>query len=101
MKAIAQSMASSDIDVQKIQELYKNIVGADNLANGSIIVAATHFLSDTESTHAHGLDHVPVGYIIIDKDVAGDIYTSQVADATNIYLKNNISGTVTVTILVF
>ena len=100
MKAIAQSMATSDINVQKTQGLYKSIVGVNNPANGVILSATTDGSINTESTHAHGLDHIPSGFIVIGKDKAGDIYTSQAADATNIYLKCTVV-TVAATVIVF
>lgn len=61
----------------------------------------TNAVADTEDAVAHTLDKIPSGFIVVNKDKAGDFYQSGTTwTASNIYLKCN-AASVTVSILVF
>jgi len=61
----------------------------------------TNGIADTEDTVAHGLGRTPVGFLVVDKDKAGDVYDGGTAwTDTNIYLKCSVA-TVAIVILVW
>jgi len=69
--------------------------------NAKYQVYTSNATPDAEDTIAHGLGRTPVGFIVIDKDKAGDIYDGGTAwTDTNIYLKCAVAS-VTATVLVF
>lgn len=56
---------------------------------------------NTEFTVAHTLKRTPIGYFVIRKDKAGDVYDGSTAfDASNIYLKSSVAS-VTMTLYIF
>ena len=79
----------SDVDANKVP---RNTMENEDLTQllalkGNFISGVQNGTGNTESAFAHGLGKIPRGYIIIDKDRAGDIYTSKAASDTYIYLK--------------
>jgi len=115
---IADVTAVPEIENEPTGKVYAWL-DADNLADLSITlgdasdgspvgkldaryqVYTTNATPDTEDTIAHGLGRTPVGYVVVCKDKAGDVYKGTTAwDGTNIYLKCSIAS-VAVTILVF
>lgn len=65
------------------------------------VTVTTPGTPDTEFSVAHGLGVVPTGFLVIDKDKAGDTYRGTTAwTAEQIYLKNDVA-TVALTLLVF
>lgn len=68
-----------------------------------LVTVTTDATPDTETAVAHTLGKVPTGYILIGKDLAGDVYTSTGGTAwttTNIYVKCTVAS-VTVKLIVF
>lgn len=68
---------------------------------GQFLTYTTNGTKDTEDTIAHNLDSIPVGYIVVSKNKAGDIYqqatTGTAWTSSNIYLKCSVAS-VTVTL---
>lgn len=56
------------------------------------VSGTTDGVANTETTHAHNLNRTPVGYIIISKDKAGDIYDSAAHTSTVIKLKCSVAS---------
>ena len=62
--------------------------GSDNI-DGVMITAAFTVGANSDQTFTHNLGRVPVGYIVLSKSAAGDVYTGSVsATATQITLRN-------------
>jgi len=71
------------------------------LLNAIYQVYTSNVTPDTEDTIVHGLGRIPVGFLVVDKDKAGDIYDGGTAwTDTNIYLKCSVA-TVAAVILVW
>ena len=69
----------------------------------AVYVAYTsHATANTEDTVTHNLGRVPVGYLVIDRDKAGMVYSSNKAawTTTTMRLKCDVAST-TATLLVF
>ena len=64
-------------------------------------VKVTTGAADTEFTVAHGLNSVPLGYLIVSRDKAGVVYNSTTAWTNeNIYLKCSVA-TVVLVVMIF
>lgn len=63
---------------------------------GQFITYTTNGTKDTEDTIAHNLGSIPIGYIVVSKDKAGDIYqrasTGTAWSSSNIYLKCSVAS---------
>ena len=60
---------------------------------GEFQVITTHATPDTETAYAHTLGAVPIGYIVLNADKAGVIYSGGSAwTATNIYLRSDVAS---------
>jgi hypothetical protein len=73
--------------------------GDDGMQNGNIEGEWQEFttaLADAEYTLAHGLESVPLGYIVVSQNKAGTLYqmhdTGTAWTSTNIYLKCNVAS---------
>lgn len=64
---------------------------------GQFITYTTNGTPNTQDTVAHSLGSTPVGYIVVSKNKAGDIYTGSASDVSNLYLKCSVAS-VTVTL---
>ena len=75
---------------------------AGNLDAQYVDVATTPGVADTEFTVVHGLQRVPVGYIVVRKDKACDVYDSSIGSWTDslMFLKCTVA-TATVKLIVF
>lgn len=50
--------------------------------------------ADAETAVPHGIGEVPIGYIVLNQDKAGILYSSATAwTSTNVYLKSSVSAT--------
>ena len=63
---------------------------------GQFITYTTNGTPNTEDTIAHNLGSIPIGYIVVSKSKAGDIYqqasTGTAWSSTNIYLKCTVAS---------
>jgi hypothetical protein len=75
---------------------------AGNLDAQFVDIATTPAIADTEFTVIHGLKRVPIGYIVVRKDRACDVYDSSIGSWTGslMYLKCNVAAA-SVKLLVF
>lgn len=64
-----------------------------------IVTYTSNATPDTEDSVPHDLRKVPVGYIVIGKDLAGDVYDSAAHSATDLKLKCSVAS-VTITLIV-
>src|SRR5258708_24601490 len=71
---------------------------------GQFITYTTNGTPNTEDTVAHSLGSIPVGYIIVSKSKAGDIYqqarTGTAWSTINIYLKCTVASVVVTLFLI-
>ena len=62
--------------------------------SGGFVVFTSSATANAEDIVAHGLSSTPVGYIVINKDKAGVLYSSTTtANTTNIYFKSDTATT--------
>ena len=66
------------------------------------VAYASNAIANTEDTVTHNLGRIPIGYIVVDRDKAGVIYSSNKGawTTTTMRLKGNVASTAT-TLLVF
>lgn len=64
-----------------------------------IVTYTSNATPDTEDSVPHDLRKVPVGYIVIGKDAAGDVYDSSAHTSTDLKLKCSVAS-VTITLIV-
>lgn len=65
---------------------------------GQFITYTTNGTPNTQDMVVHNLGSTPVGYLVVNKNKAGDIYTGATADSSNIYLKCSVAS---VTVVLF
>jgi hypothetical protein len=73
--------------------------GANNTAtnmgeniSGQFVTYTSNGTINTQDTVRHNLGSVPVGYIVINKNKAGDFYTSAAATSTSLFLKCSVAS---------
>lgn len=68
--------------------------GTQENISGIFSVFTSNAVADTEDTIAHGLGVAPVGFIVVNKNKAGNLYDSGTAwTSTNAYLKSDTAST--------
>ncbi len=70
--------------------------------DGVYVAYTSNAVADTEDTVTHNLGRIPVGYIVVDRDKAGIVYSSSknTWTTTTMKLKCNVASTAS-TLLVF
>jgi hypothetical protein len=72
-----------------------------NALDKRVFIETTTPGADVEFTLKHGLNYVPIGFLVISKNKAGDVYKSATpATVSTIALKCNVA-TVTIRIMIF
>ncbi len=66
---------------------------------GQFITYTSNGTPDTQDTVPHTLNSIPVGYIVVNRNKNGGVYTSAAATSTNLYLKCSVAST-TVTLFI-
>jgi hypothetical protein len=73
---------------QQFQEIVNKAIDKTQFAD-----VTTHATPDTEFSIEHGLGFIPVGFIVIRKDKAGDVYSgATVWNQENIFLKCTVAS---------
>lgn len=91
--------------VNSLQKLYKLLISVingkvsfgdgkrTNNIDGSWVSVVTPGVANTDFTVSHVLNRIPVGYLVVSKSAAVDIYTGSVAaTATQITLRATVTG---------
>ena len=60
---------------------------------GQFVTYTSNATPNTQDTVPHNLGSVPVGYIVVSKDKAGDVYKSAAFTSMNMYLKCSAAST--------
>lgn len=84
----------TSIALDQIATILNNgIRPGDNFATNPLEL--TFSLADTDTALAHGLNRVPVGYIVVSKSAATVVYNGSSAwTSTLIYLRANVAATI-------
>lgn len=85
-----RSEQAEDIDFQLNQLLNEGLELSDNLRGGLLEVT----LSIGENSITHSLGFKPIGFILLYKDLEGDIFGSRIDEWTNevLFLKSSVSN---------
>ena len=78
-------------DFQEISRIINGEISFNENLKGGLIEAT---LFGEETTVYHGLGYVPMGFIVINKSGAGDVWGARVADWTkeNLFLGSNVEN---------
>ena len=82
-----------DNDLTNIFTVLKGRVRFGENINGNFVTVTSSATPNAEFSVTHKLGSVPQGYIVCDKDKAGDLYSSTtVATSTTLYLKATVAS---------
>lgn len=69
-----------------------NINKGENIL-GQFVTYTTNATPDTQDTVPHNLASIPVGYIVVNRNKNGGVYTSATATSSNLFLKCSVAST--------
>lgn len=70
-----------------------NVINKGENILGQFINYTSNATPDTQDTVPHSLASIPVGYIVVNRNKNGGVYTSAAATSTNLYLKCSVAST--------
>lgn len=70
-----------------------NVINKGENILGQFVTYTTNATPDTQDTVPHNLASIPVGYIVVNRNKNGGVYTSAAATSSNLFLKCSVAST--------